>query len=142
MPDHQPDPALMTAEDAELTKRHVAVALAGAQATWMGDESYANFFKRILATYADNARLRAENARLKDTIEGMSANALKAEGDAARLDWLEAAARKELKIENDGEEVALTRWHRRYLSFHGWRKPTLRAAIDAARTPPSTEETP
>ena len=37
------------------------------------------------ATYAECERLRAENARLKDTIEGMPANALKVEGENARL---------------------------------------------------------
>ena len=56
--------------------------------------------------------------------------------DTARLDWLETNAGHELKISRDAElnGTELLRWERRYLTCHNWFAPTLRQAIDAART--------
>lgn len=74
---------------------------------------------------------REERDRLKVENEGLRA-------DKERLDWLERAVCSGVNLVAEHNSVWLTRWRRRYISFHEWVGTGLRAALDAARAGENT----
>lgn len=71
--------------------------------------------------------LRQDYARKEAELQ------LAAMAESARIGWLDTNAASEIKIERDhGGGVRITRWFRRYVSFHAWGGATLREALDAA----------